>query len=282
MKFEDHYIYNVPEIRAVLDQLVNGAKDILGSKFFAAWLQGSSATGHFDDHSDIDFVVGVESDLTEEEVNALQKFHRQLFNHDSPWAKHLEGSYIPREILRDYKHAGKKVWYLDHGSTTFERSAHDNMVAVKWILREKGVVLAGPDPSEVMNTIPISELRMDIYRTFADWAKVIFKNPDEIGNHFYRTFAVLSYSRMLNDIRRGSIGSKREGAEWVKANLDPKWHDLIDKAWLGRHNPSLSVQRPADQQDVKLTIEFIRMCLDEARKRMVSFGLEPESALDAS
>jgi hypothetical protein len=282
MKFEDHHNYNVPEIRVVLDLLVNGAKDILGPKFFAAWLQGSSATGHFDDHSDIDFIIGVESDLTKEEIHSLQTFHRQLYNHASPWAKHIEGSYIPREILRDYKYAGKKVWYLDHGSTTLERSAHDNMIAVKWILREKGVVLAGPDPSEVMNMIPISELRMDIYRTFADWAKVIFNNPDEIGNHFYQTFAVLSYSRMLNDIRCGSIGSKREGAEWVKANLDPKWHDLIDKAWLGRPNPSLSVQRPADPQDVEKTMEFIRICLGEARRWMISFGLDPISSFDAS
>ena len=282
MKFEDHPNHKIPEIKSVLDQLVFGAKDILGSKFIGAWLQGSSATGDFDEHSDIDFVVGVEDDLTQEEINSLQEFHRLLYRHYSPWGKHLEGSYIPREILRDYKLAGKEVWYLDHGSTTFERSAHDNMIAVKWILRERGVVLAGPDPSDMMDPIPIPELRIDIYQTFADWAKVIFENPDEIGNHFYQTFAVLSYSRMLNDIRNGAIGSKREGAEWVKANLDPKWHDLIDKAWLGRHNPSLSVQRPADQQDVKLTIEFIRMCLDEARKRMVSFGLEPKSALDAS
>jgi hypothetical protein len=282
MKFEDHKNYNVPEIRVILDKMVDGAKEILGSKFFGAWLQGSSATGHFDDHSDIDFVIGIESDLTEEELNALQAFHRQLYNYDSPWAKHLEGSYIPREILSDYKQAGKEVWYLDHGSTTFERSAHDNMVAVKWILREKGVVLAGPDPSEVMNTIPISELRVDIYRTFADWAKEIFKNPDEIGNHFYQTFAVLSYSRMLNDIRRGAIGSKREGAEWAKANLDPKWHDLIDKAWLGRHNPSLSVQRPADPTDVERTIDYIQVCIEEARILMGSFGLDPRSVLDAS
>jgi hypothetical protein len=266
----------------VLDQLVAGAKDTLGSKFFGAWLQGSSATGHFDEHSDIDFIIGVETDLTNEEIHALEAFHRELYHHESSWSKHLEGSYIPREILRDYKSAGKEVWYLDHGSTSFERSAHDNMIAVKWILREKGVVLAGPDPAEIMDPIPISELRMDIYQTFADWAKVIFENPDEIGSHFYQTFAVLSYCRMLNDIRRGAIGSKKEGADWVSSNLDPKWRDLIDKAWLGRYNPSLSVQRAADPTDVDRTIELIRVCLHESRRLMISFGLEPEAVNDAA
>lgn len=282
MKFEDHPNHNVPEIKAVLDQLMDGAKDILGENFFGVWLQGSSATGHFDEHSDIDFVIGVERDLSQEEINPLQKFHRQLYDHESPWAKHLEGSYIPRDILRDYRLAGKEVWYLDHGSTTFERSAHDNTIAVKWILREKGVVLAGPDPSEIMEQIPVAELRMDIYQTFANWAKFIFASPDEISSHFYQTFAVLSYCRMLNDIRCGDIGSKRDGTEWVKANLDPGWHDLIDRAWIGRPNPSLSVKRPADPEDVQRTVEFIRICLERARKLLISFNHNPEPVFNGA
>ncbi|MGA9533158.1 MAG: aminoglycoside adenylyltransferase domain-containing protein [Anaerolineales bacterium] len=282
MKFEDHPHVSNPDIKVLLDQLVNGAAGILGDNFIGAWLQGSSATGHFDEHSDLDFVIGVERDLSDDEVSTLQQFHRQLFNHRSRWAQHLEGSYIPRNILRDYKLAGKQVWYLDHGSTTFERSAHDNTIAVKWIVREKGVVLVGPDPKAIMDPIPVAELRQDIYLTFAKWADVIFENHDEISSHFYQTFAVLSYCRMLNDIRCGEIGSKREGAEWVKANLDPGWRDLIDRAWLGRPEPSLSVRRPAEPEDVQRTIGFIRVCLEEARKLLRSFGHDPESIFDAA
>ncbi|MCJ7824618.1 MAG: DUF4111 domain-containing protein, partial [Anaerolineales bacterium] len=255
MKFEDHPNYQKPEIKVVIDQLVDGAASILGENFIGAWLQGSSATGHFDKYSDIDFLIGVERDLSKKELDTLQNLHRRLYEHESPWARHLEGSYIPRGILRDYRLSGEDVWYLDHGSTTFERSAHDTTIAVKWILREKGVVLAGPDPSTIMDPIPVAELRKDIYRTFTNWAEVIFENTDEIGSHFYQTFAVLSYCRMLNDIRCGDIGSKRDGAELVKASLDPKWHDLIDKAWLGRPNPSLSVKRRADPNDVQRTVE---------------------------
>lgn len=282
MKFKDHPHYKNPDIKFVLEHLVNSAADILGDNFIGAWLQGSSATGHFDEHSDLDFVIGVERDLSEDELSDLQDFHRQLFSYKSPWAKHLEGSYIPREILRDYRLAGKQVWYLDHGSTTFERSAHDNTIAVKWIVREKGVVLAGPEPSMVMDPIPVAELRKDIYQTFSNWAKVIFEDHDEIGSHFFQTFAVLSYCRMLNDIRCGEIGSKREGAEWVKANLDPGWHDLIDRAWLGRPNPSLSAKRTADPKDIDRTVKLIRICLERARKLLHSFGHDPESALDAA
>jgi hypothetical protein len=280
MKFDEHPNFQVDAIKEILDQLVGGAENILGDNFVGAWLQGSSATGHFDEHSDIDFVIGVKRDLTREELSSLQKFHQQLYNYESHWSKHLEGSYIPMSILRESRFAGEKVWYLDHGSTNFERSAHDNSVAVKWILREKGVVLAGPDPSEIMDPITVFELRKDIYQTFADWAELIIDNPDEISSHFYQSFAVLSYCRMLNDIRCGSVGSKRDGAEWVKAHLDPMWGDLIDKAWLGRHNPALSVKRPADQEDVRRTVEFIQVILEVARQFMISFGLDPTTVLD--
>lgn len=282
MRFEDHPNHRVPEIVVLLDQLVEGSRNLLAENFIGAWLQGSSATGNFDEHSDIDFIVGIAHDLSMEELHPLQEFHLHLYNHESPWAKHLEGSYIPRDILRDYNLAGKDVWYLDHGSTSFKRSAHDNTIAVKWILREKGVVLAGPNPQELMNPIPVSELRLDIYRTFANWAAAIFENHEEIGSHFYQTFAVLSYCRMLHDIHPGEISSKRDGAEWAKAHLDPKWHDLIDEAWLGRPNPAVSARRPAQPEDVRRTIELIRILVDRARALLISFGYAPESALDAA
>lgn len=275
MKFEDHPQYEDRQIREVLHQLVDAASSILEANFIGAWLQGSLATGHFDEHSDIDFIIGIERDLSDEDLESLQRFHRRLFDHPSHWAKHLEGSYIPRGTLADYSRAGEEVWYLDHGSTTFERSDHDNTIAVKWIVREKGVVLAGPEPSEIMTPIPVPVLRKDVYQTFARWAEVIFQDHDEIGSHFYQTFAVLSYARMLHAIRYGEIGSKRDGAEWVKATLDPKWHDLIDRSWLGRHDPSTSSKRPADPNDLKRTIEFIHLCLGEARKLLRSYAHDP-------
>jgi len=277
MKFQDHPSYNNPEIRDLLFGLIKGAKNKLGDIFFGAWLQGSSATGHFDQYSDIDFLIGIERDLSDIEIDSLEELHRTLYEFDSPFAKHLEGSYIPRDVLSDYNRAGEEVWYLDHGSTTFERSAHDNTIAVKWILREKGVVLEGPDPSSFMNPIPVNELRKDIFQTFSEWAELIFDDHTIIGNHFYQTFAVLSYCRMVNDIRCGDIGSKRDGAEWAKENLDSKWHNLIDRAWLGRPNPSRSVKRAADPEDLLQTVEFIRTCLKEASSYMNAHGLDPKS-----
>ena len=85
-------------------------------------------------------------------------------------------------------------------------------------------------------------------------------HPDPYNNRFYQGFIVLSYCRMLHDLHRGMPGSKRAGAEWAKANLDPPWQGLIDRAWNGRPNPALSVRQQADPEDFKATLEFIHYC----------------------
>jgi hypothetical protein len=84
----------------------------------------------------------------------------------------------------------------------------------------------------------------------------ILAKPERYNNRFFQTFIVLSYSRMLHDLRNGTIRSRR--ADWAKAKLDPSWIGLIDRAWAGRSNLELSVRHLADPQDFAGTLEFIQ------------------------
>jgi hypothetical protein len=61
---------------------------------------------------------------------------------------------------------------------------------------------------------------------------------------------ILHYCRALHDLHTGTVGSKRAGAKWAKATLDPSWAGLIDRAWDGRPNPALSIRQPADAQEL--------------------------------
>ena len=88
------------ELNEVLYELVSRIGEILGDKFIGAYLQGSFAAGDSDVHSDVDFIVAVEEDLESDEVGALQVMHDRVYELGSEWAKHLEGSYFPKEILR--------------------------------------------------------------------------------------------------------------------------------------------------------------------------------------
>jgi hypothetical protein len=56
-----------PELDAVLAQLVAGLRATLGDNLVGVYLQGSFAVGDADEHSDVDFLVVIERELTEDE-----------------------------------------------------------------------------------------------------------------------------------------------------------------------------------------------------------------------
>ena len=69
-----------PDLNAVLHELVESAQIALGDSFVAACLQGSFAVGGFDRHSDVDFIVVVQEELSADQVLALQILHERIFN----------------------------------------------------------------------------------------------------------------------------------------------------------------------------------------------------------
>ncbi|MCA1557122.1 MAG: DUF4111 domain-containing protein, partial [Acidobacteria bacterium] len=77
---------------------------------------------------------------------------------------------------------------------------------------------------------------------------------------------VLNYCRMLHDLHNGFAGSKRAGAEWAKATLDPAWVELINRSWDVRPNPALSVRQPANAEDFRRTLEFVRYIIEASKK----------------
>ena len=261
-----------PDLNEVLQALVASVQDTLGDMFLAACLQGSFAVGDFDRHSDVDFIIAIERELLGNQVEALQEMHSRIYDRTCAWAQHLEGSYFPKEVLRHYERAGEQLWYLDNGSRTLIRSDHCNTAVVRWVAREHGIPLAGPSPASLVDPVPTGALRREIFATMNGWGQQILVDPEQINNRFYQTFAVLSYCRMLHDLHAGTVGSKRTGAEWAKATLGASWAGLIDRAWDGRPNPALSVRQPADSEDLRLTLAFVRYILDEAAKYVTESG----------
>jgi hypothetical protein len=254
------------DLNSVLKELVTRVRDALGDAFVGAYLQGSFAVGDFDRHSDVDFIIAVREELSDDQVSVLQAVHARVYGLDSAWAQHLEGSYFPATILRDDHQRGTPLWYLDHGSQSLVRSDHCNTLVVRWVVCERAVVLAGPSPATLVDPVPIDALRREIRDTMRTWGKEILDQPNRYRNRFYQGFIVLSYCRMLHDLVEGRPGSKRAGATWAKANVDPAWSPLIDRAWGGRPNPAVSVREPADPADFESTQQFVRMIISESER----------------
>ena len=65
-----------PEINSVLQELLSGARDILGDHFVGMYLDGSLAIGEFEpDKSDLDFVVVTDSDVSSDTFGDLKAMH---------------------------------------------------------------------------------------------------------------------------------------------------------------------------------------------------------------
>jgi predicted nucleotidyltransferase len=253
------------ELDEVLADLVARIESILDDSFVGVYVHGSLAVGGFDAHSDVDFVVVSEDELTQDRVEALQVMHDQIYTLDSEWAKHLEGSYFPMAVLRDPSEAGTELWYLDHGARSLIRSDHCNTLVVRWTVREKGAILTGPPPDTLLPPVSDRALKSEMVETLMAWGREILCDSARFNNQFYQGFIVLSYCRMLHDIRRGYPGSKHEGAEWAKSALDASWTDLIDAAWDTRQDPARQVRQAADPAAFERTLRLVEWAMNEGR-----------------
>ena len=254
------------ELNNVLQELTDSVHEILGNNFIGAYLQGSFAVGDFDVHSDVDFIIVTEAEPTDDQVNALQIMHERIYNLDTRWAQHLEGSYFPKEILQSPTQRGRELWYLDNGSRALLKADHCNTIVVRWALRENGITLAGPPPKTLVDLMPVEMLRMEIMKTITGWGQELLDNPKPFNNRFYQTYIVLNFCRMLHDLHTGFPGSKLAGAEWAKVNLDSSWSGLIDRAWSGRPNPAVSVREPANPKDFESTLKFVQCVINKSKE----------------
>ena len=255
------------DLNMVLQELVSSVQAVLPDNLFGIILQGSFGTGDFDEHSDVDFTVVIERPLTETELAALQTMHDRIYDLDCPWAQHLEGSYFPLALLNDHTALGEKLHYLDNCSRQLEPSTHDNTLVVRWVTREQGIALAGPDPSSFMKPVPASGLRQEVVNTMDEWGAEILSGQYGIDSRWAQSFVVLSYGRMLHTLHTGRIHSKLAAVKWAKSHLEAQWHRLLQRAWAERPFPGQKVHQAADPTEKALTLDFIRYTLNLNRKR---------------
>lgn len=254
-----------PELRQVLDTFVDEISAELRENLAGIYLIGSIASGDFDLDSDVDFLVVTKSELTEAHMKSLQDIQIKIHDIDCYPAKHLEGSYISVSDLNNWSTVGeKKLYYFDNGSTTYEESTHDNQWHVRWILRERGITLVGPDPKTILKSVPVEEMRNEIKTTMLQVMKLF---QDEIdgplsfwNSRFGQSFAVLTCCRMLHTLHTGTVHSKKAGAKWAKEFVDPRWIQLIDQAWHEREGVRFGIKigQRAESSLLYETLEFMK------------------------
>ncbi len=231
-----------PEINAVLSEVLSGARGILGDHFVGMYLDGSLAIGSFEpDKSDLDFVVVTGVDVSAGTFAALKTMHDRIASEASKWARELEGSYISQHALRHDRRPAAHP-YIDRGSGLAMARPESGYWAIhRHVLREHGVVLAGPLPRTLIDPVSPEELREAVRGILREWWKPMLVDGPLLQNTFYRCYAVLTMSRMLYTIRHGAIVTKPIAARWAQETVDSRWTPLIRSAlaWSREEPPDL-------------------------------------------
>lgn len=285
-----------PEVNALLQEVLVGAQQILGSHFVGMYLEGSLVSDDFDQDSDIDFVVVTDEDVSSDCFAALQAMHERIAALDSWYAIQLEGSYISRQALRRHDPTHARHPNIERGAgERLKMAYHDSAWLVhRSILRERGVTLAGPAPQTLIDPIAPQDLQRAMVEPAQGWAASILDTPAQLRIRGSQSYVVLTLCRMLFTLHTGRVATKPAAARWALATLDARWGPLIERAWAGRHDPDAEQAAAGARwaplierawagphnaevlpEEVDETLEFIRYTIASSRQADATGQVQP-------
>ena len=247
-----------PAINSALAEWVEGLTRLLGKKIVGLYLSGSLAYGDFvPERSDIDLEAIVRNPLTKDELRSVEDLHRQIERRFPQWARRIECSYVPLELMRELAPPAKPRPWWGFGTLYSEAPAGNEWIINHYLLSKHGIALAGPDFNEFIPTIDISLVRQASARDlFQEWLPKI-SDTVWLANSHYQSYLVLNLCRILHTVIHGQPASKKVAAGWAKATY-PRWKNLIEEAdgWeYGRE-----MKRQSD------TVAFLRFAVERVRE----------------
>ena len=250
------------EVQPVLALLRERIQAVLGDQLVGLYLYGSLSSGDFDPaSSDVDFVAVTQDALSTDSFEWLREMHTQIAASGLPFATHLEGSYIPREAWRRYDPANAR--HPTIGSDwPFQIGFHDaNWIIERAIVRERGVVLGGPPPATLLDSVSPEQLRAATCQQMSDIWQARIADDEWPRPRLYPAFAVLTLCRALYTLRHGAFCSKPVAAAWASEHY-PAWRPTI--TWALAHRADHDDTTPAELADA---LTFLRDALAAVQSR---------------
>ena len=258
----DNHPTQYPEINRTLDLLLSEATKVLGNQLVGMYLYGSLSSGDFDPQSsDIDFLVVTTSTLSDKGIADLEAMHHRIWKSGLKWASKLEGSYIPKREIRRHDPRNGPCPTINEGQFYLDKRGSDWIIQ-RHVIREQGIVLAGPDPKTLIDAVDPDDIRQAVKGVLQEWWLPMLEDPSWLKRHGseYHAFAILTMCRALHALEYGTIVSKPMAARWAQKELGEKWSEVIER--------SLAVQVGDEHHDLyHESLEFIRFTLNTVLSR---------------
>ncbi|MCL2420600.1 MAG: DUF4111 domain-containing protein [Defluviitaleaceae bacterium] len=204
---------------------------ILGNNLVGIYVHGSIAFQCFTwENSDIDFIVVVEHELTQQNKLDLLQVLYELKN-EAP-IKGFEMSIVQQKYCKPFVYPTP---YELHFSNSFLEAYAENplslctdeiktdvdLAAHFTVINHAGVVLCGQPISQVFGDVPkadyLDSIRLDIENARQD----VLDNP---------VYVVLNLCRVYAFIQDNLVLSKKDGGQWGLDHLPEQYRDVITEA----------------------------------------------------
>lgn len=217
------------EVNQIVSHLSNGISKILNKNLVGIYLFGSLTYGDFNiESSDIDFMAILNNPASKDEVEALKKLHKEVEGKYPKWAKRLESSYTPHQMLLSITPPGARPY---HGEGIFyEQAPYGNEWIINlYLLYKYGIAIVGPEFSSLVSPIKIEDVQAACIKDlFKEWEPKL-REPEWLDDPHYQSYLVMNLCRILNTVTNATTLSKIKSADWVKRAY-PEWKELIDTA----------------------------------------------------
>jgi hypothetical protein len=248
-----------PGVNVALAELSAAVQAVLGSHFVGMYLYGSLALGGFDPStSDIDFIVVTDKELPDSIVDALEGMHARFAVGGSPWSARIEAAYIPRDAVHIDVSATERYPQIERERPFGRYPVESGWVIQLYTLREHGVVIAGPDPRNLVAPIAANEVRRVSAAHAVIWAEQARHEAawlDWARQREAHAFVVLTLCRMLYSLETGRVASKPRAARWVVETMGSRWSELTDGALARRGKTEAVVDRAV--QEMVAFVEYV-------------------------
>jgi len=219
-------------------QALKIVEELLGSSIVGVYLFGSAVIGGLRINSDVDVLVVVNHSLPEvtrrKLIDRLMLISGKIGNADSmrplevtvinhsdivPWLYPPKNEFIYGEWLRSEYEKGQ-----------IQEPTYDTDLAIVLAqVRKNSISLFGPDASDILDPVPISDIRRAIKESLPGLIEGIKGDERNV---------ILTLARMWQTVSIGEISPKDVAAKWALSRLPKEYSTLLDlarKAYRGEY-----------------------------------------------
>lgn len=246
-------------INRILDFIIQGITDIFGENLVGLYLTGSLSYGDFNQNSsDIDLVAVLHHQASPQELRLIKQLHKDVEQKHPSWAKRIECSYVPTNMLSSILPPTQPRPYYGEGK--FYPKAHygNEWIINQYLLYQHGISLIGPDFKRLIQPIDIADVQQACIRDlFQEWQPKI-AHPTYLHNSHYQAYVVLNLCRILYTVLKDKAASKKTSATWAKHQF-PEWKQLIELAESWQYGKVMNQRQK--------TIDFINFVISQISHR---------------